>query len=432
VVTENYRLMNTPPITVERLEVRANWTARRVSLLEFAQRVAELVRRLRLVNPALKDWAFLTNEEPWFAEWDTEAASLLSLLIGTDFSESKADRDLGKAKPDKLFNASTFRAHLACTSAGGVATDTPEQGGLLLDVSSGSTPLLKAGTKLWTPQNWIEAERIRTRSRAGVSLRLPADHFGPMHDPAMVLGLLDALVSTWQPARCSVDSFEFLKQAYGMKPFVREQRATGGKRKLWQGWMTYFRLPGLNACLADADVDIDPMGGDGCLVFTERKRADSMQPVHIATAQHIDTLLSGLCINQDEVLVDGWPLDPAGIRYAQQCGAARGGTPLRVGLAEFTARDDRREALIFSSLLRGEALEDLLYAPQSFHQSIDGMRPVAEARRQLRSLTLAGSSDVIEWHIGRDELVAPLRTLLHHHAGIDEARLRVVSTPYLA
>jgi hypothetical protein len=63
--------MNTPPITVERLEVRANWTARRVSLLEFAQRVAELVRRLRLVNPALKDWAFLTNEEPWFAEWDT-------------------------------------------------------------------------------------------------------------------------------------------------------------------------------------------------------------------------------------------------------------------------------------------------------------------------------------------------------------------------
>ena len=35
--------MNTPSTTVERLELRANWTARPLSLLDFTQRVVELV-----------------------------------------------------------------------------------------------------------------------------------------------------------------------------------------------------------------------------------------------------------------------------------------------------------------------------------------------------------------------------------------------------
>ena len=114
--------MNTPPTTVERLELRANWTARPLSLLDFTQRVVELVRQFRLVNPALRDWVVLTNVEPWFVAWDAEASSLLRLLIDANFSESKRERDSASAKPDKLFNASAFRAHLACISAGGGPT----------------------------------------------------------------------------------------------------------------------------------------------------------------------------------------------------------------------------------------------------------------------------------------------------------------------
>ena len=431
-VTENYRVMSIPSTTVERLEVRANWTARPLSLLDFTQRVVELVHQLRLVNPALHDWAVLTNVEPWFVAWDAEAGSLLRLLIDANFSESKRDRDAANTKPGKLFNASTFRAHLACTSAGGGPIAAPEQGGLTLDISSGSTPLVSASKRLWTPQNWIEAERVRTRACAEVSLRLPANHFGALHEPAMVLGLLAAVVRTWQPSRCSVDSFEFLKHAYGMKPFEREHRATGGKRRLWQGWMTYLYPPGLASCLSNTGTDTEPQEPDGCIVFTDRQRAEAALPNHIAEAQRIDALLANLCINQDLVLVDGWPFDPAELRYARQCGAAPHNTGLNMGLAKFTLRDDARDVLIFTSLFRSESLDDLLYLPQSFDQSIDSMRPVAEARRQLRSLALAGSSAAIEWHIGRDECVAPLRTLLHHHAGIAEARLRVISTPYLA
>jgi hypothetical protein len=424
--------MNTPSTTVERLEVRANWTARPMSLLDFTRRVVELVHQLRRVNLALHDWVVLTNVEPWFVAWDAEANSLLRLLIDANFSESKRDRNSARAEPNKLFNASAFRAHLACTSAGGGPTDAPEQGGLTLDISCGSTPLVAVGKRLWTPQNWIEAERVRTRACAEVSLRLPAIHIGAMHESATVRGLLDAVVRTWQPSRCSVDSFEFLKQAYGMKPFEREHRATGGKRRLWQGWMTYFDLPGLASCLSNTGTDTEPQEPGGCVVFTDRQRADATLPNHIAAAQRIDDLLADLCINQDLVLVDGWPFDPAELRYARQCGAAPDSTGLNVGLAKFTSRDDARDVLIFSSLFRSESLDDLSYLPQSFDQSIEGMRPVAEARRQLRSLALAGSSAIIEWHIGRDEFVAPLRTLLHHHAGIDEARLRVISTPYLA
>ena len=422
--------MNTPSTTVERLELRANWTARPLSLLDFTQRVVELVHQLRLINPALHDWVVLTNVEPWFVAWDAEASSLLRLLIDANFSESKRERDSANAKPDKLFNASAFRAHLACTSAGGGPTDAPEQGGLTLDVSSGSTPLVAVGKRLWTPQNWIEAERVRTRACAEVSLRLPANYFGAMHEPAVVRGLLNAMVRTWQPSRCSVDSFEFLKQAYGMKPFKREHRATGGKRRLWQGWIAYLDLPGLAYCLSDVGIDAVAQGPDACIVFTDRQRADAALPKHIAAAQRIDALLAGLCLTQDSVLIDGWPFDPAELRYAHQCGAPPHSTGLKVALAKFTSRDDAREILIFSKLFRSESLDDLLYLPETLDQTIDGMRPVAEARRQLRSLALAGSTDAIEWHIGREEMVEPLRTLLHHHAGIDEARLRVISTPY--
>ena len=423
--------MNSPLPTVERLEVRANWTAHRISFLAFTQRVVELIRQLRLVSPALRDWAIMTNEEPWFVVWDGEADSLLDPLIATNFSESKIDCEAARAKPDKLFNATAFRAHLACTSAGGGPTDTPEEGGLVLDISCGSTPLMTAGKRLWTPQNWIEAERVRSRSLAEVSLKLPANRVGRLHEPAMVLELIDALVRTWDPSRCSVDSFEFLKQAYGLRPFGREQRATGGKRKLWQGWITYLRLPGLASLLSGADVDVEPLGADGCLIFTDRQRVDATESRHVLAAQAIDALLTDLCINQDHVLVDGWPVDPRDAEYARQCGATPQMPKPRVGLSVFTVRDDARQVLIFSSLFRSEALDDLLYSPQSFNQSIDSMRPVAEARKQLRSLTLAGSTDVIEWHIGRAELVAPLRQLFQQ-AGIDEARLRVMSTPYLA
>ena len=417
---------------MDRLDVRANWAARPMTFLDFSNSVAELIRRLRQLSPALRDWAIQTNEEPWFVAWDSEADTLLTQLVESNFSENKKDLDAAKNHPGKFLNKSSFRAHLTCTSAGGGPTDPPEQGGLTLEINCGSVPLVPKGMTLWRPESWLDSERLRTRSRAVCSLRLPADREGPTHAPDIVRGMLEAVTSTWQSPRGAVGSFEFLNQAYGMAPFDREQRATGGQHKVWQGWMSYFQLPNLATRLSEAGADITALGADACLLFTKRDRVMASQPESIAAARELDALLAALCINQDEVLIDGWPHDPAELRYAVQCGAAPRKPAPRVGLAAFSVWDERRQTLIYARLFRGESVDDLAYLPATFNQTIDGMRPVAEARRQLRSLALTGSRAAIEWHIGREEIVEPLRTLLHRHAGIDEARLRVVSTPYLA
>ena len=416
--------------SIDRLEVRANWAARPMTFLDFSNSVAELIRRLRQLSPALRDWAIQTNEEPWFVAWDGGADTLLSQLVESNFSENKKDRDAAKHHPEKFLNKSSFRAHLACTSAGGGPTDPPEQGGLTLEINCGSVPLEPRSTTLWRPESWLDAERLRTRSRAVCSLRLPADREAPIHEPDIVQGMLEAVTSTWQSPRGAVGSFEFLKQAYGIAPFDREQRATGGQHKVWQGWMSYFQLPNLATCLVDAGADITALGADGCLLFTRRDRIVVSDPGPIAAARELDTVLTALCVNQNEVLIDGWPHDPEELRYAIQCGAAPGKPVPVVGLATFSVWDEPRQRLIYSRLFRGESVDDLAYLPATFNQTINGMRPVAEARRQLRSLALSGSRAVIEWHIGREEIVEPLRTLLHRHAYIDEARLRVVSTPY--
>ena len=417
---------------MDRLEVRANWVARPMTFLEFSSNVVELIRRLRQLSPALRDWAIRTNKKPWFVAWDGQADTLWTQLVASNFFPRNKRHEVARGYRENSLNKGSFRARLQCTSAGAGPFDHPEDGGLTLDIDCGAVPLAPKGMDLWRPESWLDSERLRTRSRAVCLLRLPADHEGPTHAPDIVRGMLEAVTSTWQSPRGAVGSFEFLNQAYGMAPFDREQRATGGQHKVWQGWMSYFQLPNLATRLSEAGADITALGADACLLFTKRDRVMASQPESIAAARELDALLAALCINQDEVLIDGWPHDPAELRYAIQCGAAPRKPAPRVGLAAFSVWDEPRQTLIYARLFRGESVDDLAYLPATFNQTIDGMRPVAEARRQLRSLALTGSRAAIEWHIGREEIVEPLRTLLHRHAGIDEARLRVVSTPYLA
>src|SRR5690606_2662987 len=125
-------------------------------------------------------------------------------------------------------------------------------------------------------------------------------------------------------------------------------------------------------------------------------------------------------------LVHGWPTTQEEQAYASAISGAPPGRVYRVGLADFAGYDASRGVLLDARLFPFENSFD--YKP-TYVKPLHANNVVAEARRQLRSVELVGADNPIEWHIGVQEMVEPLKVLLHGHAGLSPERLRIVYTP---
>ncbi len=257
-------------------------------------------------------------------------------------------------------------------------------------------------------------------------LFLPDETCGDLQTEVFVRRAIHAIVSALCPALLSVDSVAFCDAAYG-------ERIEGhgfGDRCVWPGWMTYLRVPGLEHYIP-ADIDSECLPDGGVILFASRARPEAGEPRASNKARRILAVLEDLHLVQSTVTLWGWPVAPEEERYASQITGAPHGYVYRVALSEFSGWDRERQVLLWAHLFPYWNADRFHWSPQQV-KPLETEPVVAEAFKQLRSLELAGSNVPIEWHIGRSELVEPLRTLLHRHAGIDEARLRVVSTPYVA
>ena len=255
-------------------------------------------------------------------------------------------------------------------------------------------------------------------------LFLPDQTSGELQTEAFVRRAIQAIISALHPSLIKVDSVAFSDAAYG-------ERLEGhglGNRCVWPGWMTYLRVPGLEEYLP-ADIDSESLPDGGLILFSSRKRPEASDLLALTKARRILAVLEDFGLVQNTVTLWGWPTFPDEVRYACQITGAPQDRVYRVALSEFSGWDRERQVLLWAHLFPYWDADRFHWSPQQV-SPLDTEPVVAEAFKQLRSLELVGSNVPIEWHIGRDELVEPLRTLLHRHAGIDEARLRVVSTPY--
>lgn len=192
--------------------------------------------------------------------------------------------------------------------------------------------------------------------------------------------------------------------------------------------MTYIRLPQLGNFLP-SDLDYEETLDGGTLIYASRERPDANDTKALDRARRALDVLDDLCINQEKMLIDGWPDDPKEMAYAHQITGAPPGRTYRVALADFSGYDPQRGVLLWAKLFPQWNANIFAYKP-TFVKPLECMPVVAEARRQLRSLELVKATNRIEWHVGRQELIEPLRTLLHSHAGVPRDRLSVVYTPF--
>lgn len=191
------------------------------------------------------------------------------------------------------------------------------------------------------------------------------------------------------------------------------------------GRMTYIRMAGLRQFVPD-ELDVEWIGDDGVLIYTTRDLFSPVTESDLATARRIMDWLNDLCVNQSPVLVHGWPKTEEELAYASAISGAPPGRVYRVGLADFAGYDASRGVLLDARLFPFENSFD--YKP-TYVKPLHANNVVAEARRQLRSVELVGADNPIEWHIGVQEMVEPLKVLLHGHAGLSAERLRIVYTP---
>lgn len=274
----------------------------------------------------------------------------------------------------------------------------------------------------------IDGGSLLPFSSGEIRVDLPTDAYADMHTHAFLRQLLDTVVEVCDPKHIEIGSREFRMAAYG-QPFTSDQI---GKLDCLPAWMTYLNVPGLERYLPE-DIDHEVLPGGGVLLYVSRQRPSAGDEIAIARGKRVLAVLQDLRLTQSDLTVLGWPADADEDRYAHQITGAPVGRVYRVALADFSGWDADRKVLLWTKVFPARwtwgPLRFEYRAP--YHEALDSIPPVAEALRQLRSLELAGADNVIEWHIGREEMVEPLCTLLYNHAGIDKARLRVVYTPYI-
>ena len=255
-------------------------------------------------------------------------------------------------------------------------------------------------------------------------LFLPDETCEELQTEAFVRRAIQAIIAALHPTLINVDSVAFSDAAYG----ERLEGHGRGNRCVWPGWMTYLRVPGLDQHLP-GDIDHESLPDGGLILFSSRERPEASDSLVLTKARRILAVLEDFGLVQNTVTLWGWPTFEDEVRYASQITGAPPDRVYRVALSEFSGWDRDRQVLLWAHLFPYWNADRFHWSPQQV-KPLDTEPVVAEASKQLRSLELVGSNVPIEWHIGRSELVEPIRTLLHRHAGIDEARLRVVSTPY--
>ncbi|HET9646085.1 MAG TPA: hypothetical protein VFP68_22645 [Burkholderiaceae bacterium] len=272
---------------------------------------------------------------------------------------------------------------------------------------------------------------VRIDASAGsATFYLPNTHYVDLHASSVMRSVFETTINCWQARRGVVGSVQF-RQAAFEDPNHRNPWPEKASRSIWAGWMTYVRLANLASYIPE-DIDFEHLPNNGVLMFASRERPSSEDKPAIDRARRIQNVLDGLCITQHDYLLDGWPAirSEDEVRYAHQITGAPPDVAYRVALADFSGWDSERKVLLYARLFLDQEVFQLNYKP-THAVPLENKATVAEARRQLRSLELVNAADTpIEWHIGREELVEPMRTLLHTHAAIPEERLRVVYTPY--
>ena len=388
---------------VELFRIHAKWSAvwvsRGYSLGEQVARVSGWVKRLSDVHPALGRWLLdmrpLKPPYPAYQPLEPELSNLFDFVREHAFD------------PDE--NYSDLDAN------GRLTKDSRTRHGFDVKLLS------EEPTGGWRDKRH-HVEISATGS--GANIVLPNASFGELHEPAIVRSVFEATIEHWEATRGEVISVEFAKAAYQGEH--SSWRLANAGRSVWAGWFTYIRRVGLADHLP-ADVDFVNLPGGGTLIRTGRERPSANNEADLQRARRIQSVLDDLCITQHEYLLDGWPSSEDEVRYAQQITGAPAGRFYRVALADFSGWDADRKVLLYARLFPDQSVSDLDYKP-TYAKPLECMAVVAEARRQLRSLELVKANSPIEWHIGREELVEPLRALLHRHASIPPERLAIVHT----
>ena len=399
---------------IDDIRLTAEWRDSAQTVADYTKSLKDFLRAVRGSHPRLDDLLMQAwkGKRFCYAPLSEELVELDDLLIET-FSSRRGDfRNLdvkGKLTGQSL---SQFGMGTTFNSRGGELPQQPrrvEQGGFATSMEGGSL----------LPFN---SRKVR--------IDLPTDAYADMHTHEYLRELLTTVVEVCHPKHLEIGSREFRTAAYG-------QSFIGGPGQLGQldclpAWMTYLNVPGLERYLPD-DIDHELLPGGGVLLYVSKQRPLADDPVATAKGKRILAVLRDLRLVQSDLTVLGWPADEEEDHYAHQITGAPAGRVYRVGLSDFSGWDPQRKVLlwtkVFPSIWNWGPSRFEYRAPH--HEALDSIPPVAEAMAQLRSLELADAHNVIEWHIGREEMVEPLSALLYHHAGIDRIRLRVLYTPYL-
>lgn len=263
-------------------------------------------------------------------------------------------------------------------------------------------PIERGGMKITVQGNSVSPE-----TSGGVILTLPTNEHAELHSAANIRRFLAAALTNWDSTVGSVRSLNYEKTVEHAGDLYSGQ------------WLLYLPFPYLGECLPP-DIRWEPFH-NGILIETTPHPPNANDPADIAAGKRVREVLDEFGLAwQSTYAIHGWPPDEEEWRYEEFITGAPSGRKYRLHCIDFDGYDAQRKVLLYAKLFRRLRRQPKQWGLRGWDGPV-----INEARRQVR----AARGEPIEWHVGLEESVDRVRTLLAEYTDITEKQLKVIYTP---